>query len=71
MKHPYLVDDLATLRELGAVIVLPSGDEIELSPKAIEDHLLSVAERQEEAANEAYYGGDGPPGCYGSDDTRR
>ena len=30
-----------------------------------ESHKADQAERAEQDANEAYYGGDGPPGCYG------
>lgn len=32
------------------------------------EHERDQAERAEQAADEAYYGGDGPPGCYGPDD---
>jgi len=59
--------NLAQLHSRGAVIVLPSGDELELSADAIEAYLSNQAERAEEAANEAYYGGDAP-GSYGPDD---
>jgi len=64
-----LTANLAALEERGAVVVLTSGDEVELSPEAIDNHLSNGAERAEEAANEAYYGGDSP-GSYGPDDTR-
>jgi hypothetical protein len=65
-----LLHNMLELHAHGAVIVLPSGDEIELSPEAIEAHLSNEAERASQAADEAYYGGDGPPGCYGPDDRR-
>lgn len=58
----------------------PEGDILgagECASEAIEEARATVrvwesnrAERAEMAANEAYYGGDGPPGCYGPDDTR-
>lgn len=65
-----LTHNLAELSERGAVVVLSSGDEVELSEQAIDNHESNYAERCQEAADEAYYGGDGPPGCYGPDDTR-
>jgi hypothetical protein len=65
-----LTHNLQTLSERGAVIVEESGDEIELEPGRIELRLESEAEAASIAADEAYYGGDGPTGCYGPDDTR-
>lgn len=65
-----LTADLQTLRDDGAVIVTESGDEIEIDPARIELRLESKAEAASIAADEAYYGGDGPAGCYGPDDTR-
>jgi hypothetical protein len=64
-----LTHNLAALSERGAVVSLSSGDEVELSEDAIENHESNYAERCEEAANEAYYGGDAP-GSYGPSDPR-
>jgi len=62
-----LTHNLAQLDETGAVIVLPNGDEIALTPEAIDAHLSNEAERAGMAADEAYYGGDSP-GSYGPSD---
>lgn len=64
-----LTHNLAELSERGAVVVLTSGDEVELSEQAIDSHVTDEGERAEEAANEAYYGGDSP-GSYGPSDPR-
>ncbi len=62
--------NLATLHASGAVILLLNGDELALTPEAIDAHLSNEAERAGLAADKAYHGGDGPPGCYGPDDKR-
>lgn len=62
-----LLSNLAQLHDRGAVIVLPNGDELALTPEAIDAHLSNQAERAGLAADEAYYGGDSP-GSYGPDD---
>lgn len=64
-----LTANMAHLEERGAVIVLASGDEVELSPEAIDDHLTNEGERAQEANDQAYYGGDSP-GSYGPSDPR-
>lgn len=64
-----LTHNLAELSERGAVVVLSSGDEVELSPEAIDAHMSDEGERAEMAANEAYCGGDAP-GSYGPSDPR-
>ena len=69
-EHLDLLDNLRQLRDMGAVIVLVSGDDLELSAEAIDNYLTNEGERAQMAANEAYYGGDGPAGCYGPDDRR-
>ena len=61
--------NLMHLANSGAVLVLPSGDELTLTPESISDYLMGQAERAEEAANEAYYGGDAP-GSYGPSDPQ-